>query len=534
MNLIHTQLDQSTSPLLGLLVVLPFLAAAVVALVQSTGLARIVAISGALATLGLAAWLGFGVINNFGGTELVWMPDPSFTITGPPVAFAPQLALNGVSVWLVLLSALLVPLAMLSSIGAVRDHEKWYLAWMLVLLGALLGAFTADDVLLFYVFFEVTLIPAYFLISGWGDTDRKPAAGRFFLFTFAGSVFMLAAIVFGGVHAQTFQMDRWIAVVQSELPNTQTRWILAGLLIGLLVKVPVMPLHSWLAPAYTQAPAPVTALLSGAMAKLGTYGLLVIVIPAGFVEEVMPGIPGHTRTAYALIILSTLSMLVMAVVAWVQSDIRAVLAYASISHLALCVLAMLALSRLGLQASVLYMVNHGIISGALFLLMGMIERRTGTREINQISGLGRDRPLLSFFLVLFAMASVGLPLTNGFVSEFLSIQAVMSASHMGVGLGVVVALGIVLGAMYMLRLTGVILFGPAKETLNAAVEGDLSRREVACLVPLAVLVIVLGVRPGIVTDTTIATLKTIRTPVAQLADQSTRQSDVQLPSPRIE
>jgi NADH-quinone oxidoreductase subunit M len=533
MNLIHSQLQHSTSPLLPVLVLLPFVAAALVGLVASVRTARVVAGVATLATFALAVMLGTSVFNSAGDTELVWMPPAALTLIGPPLSFAPQLAMNGVSVWLVLLSALLVPLAMLASVGAVRERETSYLGWMLVLLGALLGAFTADDVLLFYVFFEVSLIPAYFLIAGWGDTDRRPAAGRFFLFTFAGSVFMLAAIVYGAAAAETTQMDRWLTVVQAELPNSDTRWILAGLLAGLLVKIPIVPLHTWLVPAYTQAPAPVTALLSGVMAKLGTYGLLVLVIPAGFVEEVMPGIPGHPRTAYILIILSTISMVVMALVAWVQSDIRGVLAYASISHLALCVLAMLALTRMGMQASVLYMLNHGIISGGLFLLIGMIERRTGTREINAISGMGRDRPLLSFFLVLFAMASVGLPLTNGFVSEFLSIQAVMTATHMGVGLGVVVALGIVLGAMYMLRLTGAILFGPAKENTAGAVEGDLSGREVACLVPLAVLVIVLGVRPGVVTETSVATLRMIRTPVVHSLETETTSSILQT-SPRAE
>jgi NADH-quinone oxidoreductase subunit M len=292
------------------------------------------------------------------------------------------------------------------------------------------------------------------------------------------------------------------------------------------VKVPLIPLHSWLPLTYTQAPAPVTALLSGVLAKLGTYGLLRLVVPA-LIEPTsgmnVASTLAHPTITVAVALLAVVGILVAALIAWMQSDFKTLVAYSSISHLGFCVLALLALNTMGLQAALLYMVNHGISTAGLFLILGMIERRVGTREMGLVSGLGRERPWLAFFLVLFVMSSIGLPLTNGFVSEFLSVMSAITADHLGWGMMILAAAGILFGAIYMLHMTAGLLFGPERIPMTAGQDSgqasdqgsgsaakdeaaslarvpDLRFGEILGLAPLAVLVIVLGVRPGVILD----------------------------------
>lgn len=513
----------TASPMLGLLVFLPFLGAIVVAF-GGKALAKPLATVVAVATLAIAAVLATKVtppaVENMTSIA-AWHAADAVTFDAGevlsfeiPAEFRVKFGLDSISLWLVLLATILTPLAMHA--GVVKDRQPAFFAWLLVMLGAVLGAFVARDVLLFYVFFEVTLVPGFFLIAGWGGLEKRRAAAKFFLFTFAGSVFMLAAILYAGLsQAQgakpSFDLYTWIYKVQHLLSNGESRWVLIGLLVGLLVKVPLVPLHTWLPATYTQAPAVVTALLSGVLAKLGTYGLLRLAIPIGFVEEVMPGVPGHTRTAYAIILLALVGVLVIALIAWVQRDFKTLVAYSSVSHLGFCVLAMMSLNMIGLQASVLYMVNHGITSAALFFMLGMIEQRVGTREIDKVSGLGKGRPWLAFFFVLFVMASIGLPLTNGFISEFLSVLSLFTARWTdNPGVGILAAIGIVLGAVYMLHLTAKLIFGPTRP-VEAASTPDLRPREIAVLAPLAILVIVLGVVPGFVLDSIRPSLELVRT-----------------------
>jgi len=511
--------------LLPLLVAVPIVGAAVVALVRDATVARSVAAGIALGGLVLGVVLlrqagyGLGETPAFASTELF-----ALTTGQGNLAFRLSLAADGVSLWLVLLTLVVtlcsvaaVNFGRLSDLGGLGrgigetggvegGRPGAFFGWVLLMCGALVGAFLARDALLFYVFFELTLVPAFFLIGQFGcGAERRTAATKFFVYTFVGSVFMLAAILYAGHRHATFDTAELAARMQAD-PGPYAAWVAAGLLAGLCVKIPLVPLHTWQPTGYTHAPAAVTAILSGVLAKLGTYGLIRLALPIGLI----PAGGASTTLVWVLVVLATIAVIYAALVAWVQTDAKALVAYSSISHLGVCVLALLAFNTMGGQASVLYMVNHGVSTAGVFLILGMIEDRYGTRRLDKLGGLGRGRPWMAGLLVLFAMSSIGLPLTNGFVSEFLSLQSIMLAPHLGLTVTLLAATSLVLGAIYMLHLLARLLFGPVRVPVDTAPDRpDLSGREILALAPLAILVIALGVMPGPVLDS-------LREPVAGL------------------
>ena len=502
----------------------------------------------------------------FGDTApVVQFPYQGTTLQGLGVSFS--LGLNGISLWLVLLTVVLMPLAVAASFGSIRERQKEYYAWMLALTVAMLGVFVARDMLLFYVFFELTLVPMFFIIGIWGGPDRRYAAGKFFLFTFAGSVFTLAAAIYLGLKAGTFDIGRAVEFAQTNLPDRTRFWLTLGFIAGFAVKVPLFPVHTWLPLAHTEAPTAGSVILAGVLLKLGTYGLLIFAVPVGFVGRhggpLFPTLIGVVAT------LSVIGIIYGALVAWVQRDIKKLVAYSSVSHLGFCVLGLAALNEIGIQGSVLYMVNHGISTGAMFLVIGMIYDRFHTRDIDELSGLARRMPKLAFFFVLFVLSSIGLPGTNGFVSEFLTILGAFTAEHLGYTYGALAALGIILGALYMLHMTARVIWGPLKypdphaheplprgataydagagghvtahatshtaQGQGAGVHspatgrryqhdetGDLTGREFAILLPLAVAVIVLGVFPSPVLDSMLRPVQAIRTPPSVVRDAPIR------------
>lgn len=421
-----------------------------------------------------------------------------------------HLGMDAISGPLIALTGVLVPLSIACSFTSIRSRVREYYAWMLGLTSAMFGVFLARDLLLFYVFFEFTLVPLYFLIGIWGGSERRYAANKFFIYTFVGSVVTFAGILYlairsaaiRGVGVIDFDLQTLSSLAlggQSGLAAMEQSLLFVAFFCGFAIKVPFFPLHTWLPLAHTEAPTAGSVLLAGVLLKLGTYGFLRFTLP------VVPD--GVIAWAGVTGVLAVAGIIYGALCSWVQRDVKKLVAYSSVSHLGFCMLGMFSLLPVGLSGSVLYMINHGISTGALFLMVGMIYERYHTRDMDQIGGLARRMPVAAFFLVLFVLSSVGLPGLNGFVSEFTVLLAAFNATNvLGPWYGSIGAAGILLGAIYLLYMTGKVLFGPLKEPphtpdLSAGLTEDLTRREVAILLPLAALVVLLGAYPRLITDT---------------------------------
>ena len=513
--------------LLLILILLPVVAAAA-CLVVPARQAKHVALAFSFIELGLALiYLGVGF-----GTSVVEYRPIGLEIAG--VGTGLRLGMDAVSFWLVLLTAALMPLVVFSSFGSVTTGEKGYYFWLMLLVAPMVGVFLARDALLFYVFFELTLVPMFFLIGVWGGADREYAARKFFLYTFVGGVFTLAALIFLGVNAGSFDLAVMAQEAQGITDPTTKAVLFFALFAGFAVKVPLFPVHTWLPLAHTVAPTAGSVILAGVLLKLGTYGLLAVVIPLGLLSTggLMPIVSDAIIPFVA--ILSIIGIIYGALIAWVQADVKKLVAYSSVSHLGFCVLGLVALNTHGMQGSVFYMINHGISTGALFLMIGMIYDRYHTRMFADYGGLGRVMPVFSFFLVLFTMSSIGLPGTNGFVSEFLTILGAFTSEHLGPVYGAFAALGVILGAVYMLHMVARLVFGPLKlpevhahepagafetqavdpDASHEAKPRDLTGREIAILTPLALAVIVLGVLPTPILDSIRPDIERYQTPAA--------------------
>jgi len=496
--------------LLILTIFLPLAGALAVGLVSTWGrtVVRMVALLTTVLTLLAAAVLlaGYRGAPLAGGeyavSELAWLGPES----GLDVRFS--VGLDGLNLWLFGLSALLLVTSVLVSWEAIADRPALFYGMLLLLGCGCLGVFTARDILLFYIFFEFTLIPLYFLIGIWGSEQRRYAAAKFFLFTLAGSVLtflaLLAIVLWdasqSGRGGLTFSIPALTASVTAHPLPRQLQWLVfAGLFAGFAIKVPLFPLHTWLPLAHVQAPTAGSVILAGILLKIGTYGFLRFSIPL-LPEAAARGMPW-------LLWLAVIGILYGALVALAQSDMKRLIAYSSVSHLGFCMVGLFALNRLGTQGSLLQMINHGISTGALFALVGMIYERYHTREISRLSGLARRMPVMAFFLLLFTFSSIGLPGLNGFAGEFLVLlgmfqrgwaEAPAAVSGQLKVIAVLSLLGVVLGAWYMLWLVQRICFGPLREPHDGgppAASPDLSLREVAALVPLAVFVFWIGLAP---------------------------------------
>jgi len=455
----------------------------------------------------LLLWLNVPGTGLLGETRLDWIvvggaDEDGILTSGLRISY--HVGLDGISAPLVALTGLLVPLSIWCGFVSIRHRIREYYAWLLALTTGMFGVFVARDVLLFYVFFEFTLVPLYFLIGVWGGPERRYAASKFFLYTFAGSVITFAGIIYLALRAaalrgaEVIAFDLRLLSSLTELTPTEQSLLFVAFFCGFAIKVPFFPLHTWLPLAHTEAPTAGSVLLAGILLKLGTYG---------FLRFSLPMVPdGALQWARVMGVLAIAGIIYGALCCWVQRDVKKLVAYSSVSHLGFCMLGMFSMLPVGLSGSVLYMVNHGISTGALFLVVGMIYERYHTRDITALGGLARQMPVLAFFLLLFTLSSIGLPGLNGFVSEFTVLFAAYNSDVLGPAFGVVGATGILLGAVYMLYMAGSVLFGPVKEPpgtpdLSAGLTRDLTRREIAILAPLAVAVVLLGVAPRIVTET---------------------------------
>jgi NADH-quinone oxidoreductase subunit M len=406
-----------------------------------------------------------------------------------------EFGVDGIALLLVLLTTLLGALAFLSSWSAIRVREKEYYVFMLLLQTGMLGVFMAMDFFLFYVFWEVMLVPMYFLIGIWGGPRKLYAAIKFFLYTLVGSVLMLLGILalyfynstglfgWGGLaNERTFFIPQFHEISAALPPDLQF-WVFIVFFIGFAIKVPMFPFHTWLPDAHVEAPTAGSVILAGVLLKMGTYGFVrfsLPILPEATVE-LLPWMAG----------LSIVGILYGALVAMAQKDMKKLVAYSSVSHLGFVMLGLFALNTAGINGSVLQMINHGLSTGALFLLVGVIYERRHTRMIAEYGGLSSEMPLFATVFMIITMASIGLPTLNGFVGEF---TILVGAFNRVWWWGLLAVLGIVLGAAYMLWMYQRVFFGPLDNPANRDLE-DLNRRELLYLMPIVLLCFWIGLYP---------------------------------------
>lgn len=399
-----------------------------------------------------------------------------------------ELGVDGLSLFLVLLTALLVALSMIYSAGGdIEQRAREFCFYLLVLEAGLLGALLALDLFLFYIFWEVMLVPMYFLIGIWGHGRKLYAAFKFILFTMLGSALMLVAILYlvGAAQSSLGRLSFELPVLYgARLTPGQARWLFAGFAVAFAVKVPIWPLHTWLPDAHTEAPTAGSVILAGVMLKMGTYGFLRFAIPL-FPRVAIEATP-------LFMALAVIGIIYGALVAMVQPDLKRLVAYSSVSHLGFVMLGIFALDVQGVEGALYQMLNHGISTGSLFLLVGMLYLRRHTREISEFGGLWQSLPRWAAVFMVIMLSSIGLPGLNGFVGEFLILLGTFFKLRVAAVLAV---LGVVLGALYMLWAYERVSFGAITREANRGL-ADLSPRELLVMVPMLVLVVVMGLYPG--------------------------------------
>lgn len=393
-----------------------------------------------------------------------------------------RVGLDGLGFGMFFLAALLTLIAIVASFD-VRENLKQYYAILFVAQVGMLGVFAAQDLILFYIFFEITLIPMYLLVGIWGDENRRQAAIKFFIYTFLGSTVMLAGFLAFGIIAGSYSMDTLSA--GGGLGRTAQIAVAAPILFGLLVKVPAVPLHSWLLDVYVSSPTSTNVVLSGVLPKLGTYGIIRIAMPL-LPDGVEPFLP-------YLAVLGVVNILYGAFVAFLQPDLKALVAYSSISSLGFILLGAASGNAVGLNGAVFQQVAHGLYSALLFILVGVIAARTGTRRIAELGGLAARMPWAGGLLALGALAAMGLPGLAIFVAEFMSVMGGYATFPVQ---GVLGALGIIVSAMYLLYMLARVIFGPIQRPAYEEAT-DAGPVELAAVVPLAVLLLVLGIFPAL-------------------------------------
>jgi NADH-quinone oxidoreductase subunit M len=487
-----------------LLLLIPLVGALVVALAPVARAKWIaLAFSATAFVVSVVMALGFDwASGDFGPTTAIgWMSTFGITL---------DMRVDSIALLLVLLTTMLMPLCIAGSFTAIDRRIKEFYAWMLIIQTAMVGVFLAQDLIFFYICFEFTLVPMYFLIAIYGGSNRARAATKFFIFTFTGSMIALAGLLYvawqysarGGDGTWSFDIPTLTLFAAQQLSATEQAWVMLALMAGFAVKVPLFPLHTWLPLAHTEAPTAGSVILAAVLLKLGTYGLY---------RFVLPMVPDAV-VEYAPLVatFSVIGVLYAALICWVQDDIKKLVAYSSVSHLGFCVLGLFALNPLGLQGSVLYMLNHGLSTGALFFMVGMMYERYHTRDMDAVSGLSRKMPVWAFFMVFFVLSSVGLPGLNGFVSEVLCLIGAFTASGdaavypgvLGPWYAAFAGVGMIFAAMYLLIMVGKVVFGPLKEPASAGhgvLPADLTWREIGVLAPIAVLCVVFGWMPGLLT-----------------------------------
>lgn len=457
--------------MLSLITFIPLIGAAIVALAPQR-LVRGVALIASLVAFALSLALLAGFDAAQAGYQFVesvpWIPQ---------FGIGYKLGVDGVSIWLVLLTTFIFPIALWFSGESIHEREKAYYALMLLMETATLGVFLALDMFLFYVFWEFALVPMYFIIGMWGGERRTYASVKFFIYTMAGSVLMLIAILALGISAGSFDLE---AIARNNAAFSANTLLFLAFAIAFAIKVPVFPFHTWLPDAHVEAPTAGSVILASVLLKMGGYGLI------RFNLQLFP----EASAAFAplMIALAVVGILYGAVVAFAQSDAKKLVAYSSVSHMGYILLGIFALNQIGIQGAILQMINHGLSTGGLFLIIGFIYERRHTREMNKFGGLWAKMPRYGALALILVLSSAGLPALNGFVGEFVILQGAFQTNQLATAFA---AFGMVLSAVYLLTMFQKIFLGESRDPANDGLR-DLNWREVASVAPLIVMCFVIG------------------------------------------
>jgi len=449
---------------------------------------RWIALGASLVTFGISLW----VLTQFKASDVNLQLKAQYdwiTVAGWNIQY--YLGLDGLSILLVLLTAFLTPISILSTWTAVEERVKDFMIFFLLLEVGMMGVFLAQDLFLFYIFWEFTLVPMYFLIGIWGGPRRIYAAVKFFLYTMAGSILMLLAILWLGIYGQTFSVPDLIA--QGNIPANVQWWLFLAFTAAFAIKVPMWPLHSWLPDAHVEAPTAGSVILAGVLLKMGTYG---------FVRFNLPLFPeAAVRAAPWIALLATIGIIYGAMVSYAQKDVKKLVAYSSVSHLGFVMLGLFAMNPEGIAGGILQMINHGLSTGALFLLVGMIYEQTHTREIKVYGGLWKITPIFGSIMLIVSLSSMGLPGLNGFVGEFTILLGAFGSQSIGNTVyAIVSALGVIMAAVYILYMFQKMFLGPQGEIVEEVKKHghalrDLNLREIVTIVPILIFIFWIGLYP---------------------------------------
>jgi NADH-quinone oxidoreductase subunit M len=464
---------------------------------------RWVALLGSIVTFGVSLFMLSRFDSSFPTLQMVerrsW-----FQIAGVEIEYF--IGIDGLSLLLVLLTTFLTPISILSTWSAIEERVKEFMIFFLLLEVGMVGVFLAQDLFLFYIFWEFTLVPMYFLIGIWGGPRRVYAAIKFFLYTMAGSILMLLAILWLGIQFESFAVPDLIQ--QAGIPADIQTWLFLAFAAAFAIKVPMWPLHSWLPDAHVEAPTAGSVILAGVLLKMGTYGFLRFNIPL-FPDAAV-------RLAPWMALFAVIGILYGAAVSYAQKDVKKLVAYSSVSHLGFVILGLFALNPQGIQGGILQMVNHGLSTGALFIIVGMIYERRHTRDMDAFGGLWKIMPVYGALTLIITLSSMGLPGLNGFVGEFTILLGSFGSDAIGspiyAGLA---AAGVILAAIYMLFMFQKLFLGPVDKEENKILK-DLNWREIITLVPLVFFIFWIGLYPkpffdlmGPAVDNLVATLGTV-------------------------
>ncbi len=477
--------------LTSLVIFLPLVGAVATLLMRSDNAVRYAALATTTGTflLSILLWTGFDAAAPANVPQLADLAGPLLTSAWDIKYYV---GIDGLNLLLVLLTTLLGPIVVLSSWTYITKQVKGYYVLLLILQTGMTGVFCAFDLFVFYIFFELTLIPMYFIIGMWGGERRIYAAVKFVLYTLVGSLLMLVALLFLGyeagdaVNGGVFTTDYFKLLAFNVPLGTQT-WLFFLFALAFAIKVPLFPFHTWLPDAHVEAPTGGSVILAGVLLKMGTFGL---------VKFCLPFFP-NASTDYAMLfaVLAVIGIVYGALVSRAQPDAKKLVAYSSVSHLGFVVLGLFAFNLQAMQGAMIQMINHGLSTGALFLIVGMLYERRHTRLMSDYGGIARVVPVLTFFMVLTALASAGLPGLNGFVGEFMILVGAFSSATLGRPLLIALATtGVILAAVYLLWMLYRTFFGPLTHEENGRMQ-DLNLREALLLAPLAVLMVVIGVMP---------------------------------------